>query len=83
MPHDRAPSGAYGPRFWATYLANIGLMVAVSLLFRYADFVAAMGGSEEQLGVITGIGMLGAISARCFQGRQSTTMARVACGIGR
>lgn len=58
----------YGPRFWFTYLANIGLMVAVSLLFRYADFVHHLGGTEKQLGLITGIGMFGAISARCFQG---------------
>ena len=61
-------SNPYGPRFWFTYLANIGLMVAVSLLFRYADFVHHLGGTEKQLGLITGIGMFGAISARCFQG---------------
>ena len=58
----------YGPRFWAAYLANTGLMVAVSMLFRYADFVAYLGGSEKQLGLITGLGMFGAIGARCFQG---------------
>lgn len=58
----------YGPRFWATYLANFSLMIAVSLLFRYANFVAALGGSEEQLGMITGLGMIGGISARCFLG---------------
>lgn len=60
---------AYGTRFWATYLANIALMVAVSLLFRYADFVAALGGSEDQLGTITGLGMIGGIVARCFLGQ--------------
>lgn len=43
-------------------------MVAVSLLFRYADFVERLGGSEQQLGWITGLGMCGAIVARCFQG---------------
>ncbi len=58
----------YGPSFWWTYLANIGLMVAVSLLFRYADFVAFLGGTEMHLGFITGLGMFGAITARCFQG---------------
>ena len=58
----------YGPRFWFTYLANLGLMVTVSLLFRYADFIQHLGGTEKQLGVITGLGMVGAITARCFQG---------------
>ena len=43
-------------------------MIAVSLLFRYANFVSALGGSEEQLGLITGLGMIGGISARCFLG---------------
>lgn len=58
----------YGPRFWWTYVANMGLMATVSLLFRYADFVKHLDGSEQQLGLITGIGMFGAIGARCFQG---------------
>lgn len=58
----------YGPRFWLTYMANIGLMVAVSLLFRYADFVQHVGGTEKQLGMITGVGMVGAIASRCLQG---------------
>lgn len=43
-------------------------MVAVSLLFRYADFVSSLGGTEDQLGVITGVGMVGAIVSRCFLG---------------
>ena len=40
----------------------------MSMQFRYADFVSTLGGTEEQLGMITGIGMVGAIVARCFQG---------------
>ena len=67
MSDDVAPN-PYGPRFWWTYLSNIGLMTTVSLLFRYADFVTHLGGTEKQLGLITGIGMFGAITARCFQG---------------
>ena len=46
---DGSQSSAYGPRFWATYLSNIALMVAVSLLFRYADFVAALGDTTKAL----------------------------------
>ena len=44
-------------------------MVAVSLLFRYANFVSSLGGSEEQLGIITGLGMTGGILARCVLGQ--------------
>jgi MFS family permease len=43
-------------------------MVAVSLLFRYADFVAYFGGSEFQLGLIVGVGMVGALTMRMVQG---------------
>ena len=64
---DRAAI-AYGPSFWLCYLANTLLMVAVSLLFRYADFVTHLGGSELNLGLIVGIGMVGAIAMRVFQG---------------
>ena len=58
----------YGPRFWLTYLANTCLMTAVSLLFRYADFIEHLGGTEKQIGFITGMGMFGAIAARCIMG---------------
>jgi MFS family permease len=58
----------YGVTFWWTYAANLSLTLVVSLLFRYSDFVAFLGGTEKQLGWITGIGMLGAIVSRCFQG---------------
>ena len=60
---------AYGPRFWYTYVANMALTVTVSLMFRYANFVAILGGSEQDLGQITGLGMLGAICARCVLGQ--------------
>lgn len=66
--HALTGDAVYGPRFWATYAANLALMIAVSLLFRYANFVASLGGSEAQLGWITGLGMVGGISARCFLG---------------
>ncbi len=67
--HAAAPeTAAYGRVFWWSYLANTSLMVAVSLLFRYADFVKLLGGSESQLGLIVGLGMVGALAMRVFQG---------------
>jgi len=62
------PTSAYGWPFWFTYLANTSMMVAVSLLFRYADFVKQLGGTELNLGWIVGIGMVGSLAMRLAQG---------------
>lgn len=59
---------AYGPSFWLAYLANLLLVVAVSILFRYADFVHCLGGTELDLGLIVGIGMIGSLVVRWAQG---------------
>ncbi|MEZ6070540.1 MAG: MFS transporter [Pirellulales bacterium] len=63
-----APIRLYGPRFWCVYAANTSLMVAVSLLFRYSDFVHLLGGDELNLGLIIGVGMTGSLVVRVFQG---------------
>jgi len=54
----------YGRAFWLAYLANAVTMVAVALLFRYADFVLFLGGSEFHLGWIVGVGMVGSLFTR-------------------
>lgn len=43
-------------------------MLAVSVQFRYADFVRFWGGSDFDLGRIVGVGMIGALLMRWFQG---------------
>ena len=63
-----AEAAPYGPPFWLAYLGNTLVMTAVALLFRYADFVTLLGGSELHLGWIVGIGMLGSLVARLFLG---------------
>ncbi len=63
-----AEEGAYGAPFWYSYAANAVMMVAFSLLFRYSDFVHRLGGNELTLGVIVGVGMIGSLSMRLFQG---------------
>ncbi|MBX7169137.1 MAG: MFS transporter [Pirellulales bacterium] len=65
------PSGyedTYGLPFWFNYAANMAIMVASSLLFRYADFIAFRGGTEWDLGWIVGLGMLGSLAMRFAQG---------------
>jgi MFS family permease len=64
-----APSiSLFGPAFLFAYIANTALMIGVSLMFRYADFVSYLGGTEFELGWIVGIGMLGALAMRFLQG---------------
>ncbi|MCC7083740.1 MAG: MFS transporter [Pirellulales bacterium] len=58
----------FGAPFWFTYVANLTLMTALSLLYRYADFVTFLGGSEFELGLITGLGMVGSLLMRFLQG---------------
>ena len=62
------PTDAYGAPFWFTYANNTCLMVAASLLFRYADFVTLIGGTERDLGWIVGVGMVGSLLMRLAQG---------------
>ena len=58
----------YGRSFWFAYISNTALMLAISLLYRYADFVVYLGGSEWTLGRIVGVGMIGSLVMRFFQG---------------
>jgi MFS family permease len=58
----------FGSAFGFAYLANTLLMIAVSMMFRYADFVSYLGGTEYELGWIVGVGMLGAMLMRTVQG---------------
>ncbi|HEY2839223.1 MAG TPA: MFS transporter, partial [Pirellulales bacterium] len=64
-----APAGVtYDLAFWLAYCSNLALMIAHSLLFRYADFVFFLGGGEFLLGWIVGLGMLGCLVMRLAQG---------------
>lgn len=62
------PRRGYGRAFWLAYLSNFLISVAVSILYRYADFVRLLGGSEYQLGWIVGVGMIGSLTARLTLG---------------
>ncbi len=65
-PQD--PSRIFDVVFLFSYLANVFLMVAISLLFRYSDFIESLGGNEWHLGWIVGLGTTGAILFRVVQG---------------
>jgi MFS family permease len=59
---------AYGRAFWLTYLSLSSLMIAVSLMYRYADFISFLGGGEWELGTVVGVGMIGSLLMRLVQG---------------
>lgn len=63
-----ADGSVYGMTFWFCYVANLSLTMAFAMLFRYADFVAYLGGNELNLGLIVGVGMFGALAVRAVQG---------------
>lgn len=67
-PPAHHEDAAYGLPFWFSYGANTTLMVAISLLYRYADLVSSLGGNEFHLGWIVGTGMVGSLVMRLAQG---------------
>ena len=58
----------YGRPFWFAYAANALVLVAIALLFRYADFISLLGGTEFHLGWIVGVGIAGSIFTRLIIG---------------
>lgn len=59
----------YDLSFWLAYAANLALVCANSLTFRFAEFVSALGGTEEASGEIVRAGLIAAILARLGLGR--------------
>ena len=62
------PHVAYGSPFWMAYASTTLAMAAVALLFRYADFITLLGGTEFHLGWIVGVGMIGSLAMRLSMG---------------
>jgi MFS family permease len=44
-------------------------MISITMLFRYADFIVFLGGSEWHLGWIVGVGMVGSLAVRLAMGQ--------------
>ncbi len=69
MSADRTTTDVYGRVFWLSYVANIALVTANALTFRFAELIHVRGGSEQIAGAIVGTGMAGALVARLFLGQ--------------
>lgn len=65
---EAAGPAHYRTAFWMAFFANLLVGTGQALLFRYADFVEILGGTEEDLGFIVGTGMIGAFCMRLAQG---------------
>lgn len=57
-------SSVYNRTFWLAYVANLLLVCANTVTFRFAEFVHFLGGSEEQTGGIIRAGVVGSILIR-------------------
>ncbi len=58
----------YDRTFWITYVGNTAFTIAMALMYRYADFVLYLGGTEWNVGLIVGVGMVGSLTMRLLQG---------------
>ncbi|GIW82056.1 MAG: hypothetical protein KatS3mg105_3863 [Gemmatales bacterium] len=63
------PQNVYNSVFWLAYLANVSLMTANALTFRFAELVAYLGGSEKTAGTIVSVGVIGALLTRLQLGQ--------------
>ena len=62
-------SRIYDGVFWLAYVANFFLMIGISLMFRFADYVVFLGGTAGTAGLIVGIGMGGSLALRGLLGQ--------------
>ena len=67
---DSSPNGTiYSGVFWLAYLANVTLVTANALTFRFAEFVQFLGGTETVAGTIVTAGLVGVLAARFLLGQ--------------
>ena len=64
-----AADGMYGSQFWLAYLANFALVTGTSLMYRFAELVAFLGGNERAAGAIVGTGLVGVLLVRLVLGQ--------------
>ena len=68
VPGDQPAGTLYNRTFWLAYAANLLLVTANALTFRFAEFVKYLGGTEAVTGQIVGAGLIGSLAARFLLG---------------
>ncbi|SFI25047.1 MFS transporter [Planctomicrobium piriforme] len=67
---DGEPSPSiYNSTFWLAFTANLLLVTANAMTFRFAEFVTFLGGTEELTGQVISIGLVGSLVWRLFLGQ--------------
>ncbi len=66
---DLSIAEVYNRQFLLVYVANFALVTANTLMFRFAEFVAWLGGSEQSTGAIIGTGFAGVLLVRLTLGQ--------------
>jgi len=59
----------YNRMFWWAYLANLMLVTANALTFRFAELINLLGGTEQLAGTIVSVGTVAALAGRLFLGQ--------------
>ena len=69
-PDDQTIAGnVYDRIFWLSYIANVLLVTANAMTFRFAEFVKEFGGTESIAGFIVSCGVVSALFGRLFLGQ--------------
>ncbi|WP_339743274.1 MFS transporter [uncultured Rubinisphaera sp.] len=70
-PENHVPQdpSIYNSIFWWAYIANLILVSANALTFRFADMINMLGGSDQVAGTIVSVGSIGALVGRLFLGQ--------------
>jgi MFS family permease len=63
------PNAIYTRVFWLSYAANLALVMGNALTFRFAEFVAYLGGTERISGTIVGTAICAALVVRLVLGQ--------------
>ena len=66
---ESRPSDGLQPQFWLAYVANFALVAANSLMYRFAELVAYLGGTEQAAGAIVGTGFAAVLSCGSYLGQ--------------
>lgn len=59
----------YNRIFWWAYVANLLLVSANAMTFRFAELINLLGGTEQLAGMVVAIGVVNALIARLFLGQ--------------
>ncbi len=67
--YDSESAAIYNRSFWLAYAANMSLVAANTLTFRFAEFVDLLKGTKSDTGLIIGIALAGSLISRIWLGQ--------------